>query len=164
MFMFTYTSQPALLRAALTKRGLSREDLAYAIGVSLRAVHRWLVEEENPNHRAMSPLQLQEILYWLQEEENVEFRLPRSMTGPKAYRLAERRAKRLAEEAKNGPAAGPEGNDLRAEFLAARARLATSKAKALALVNPPEGQELPTWIEIVGDERHDPLFIIQATA
>jgi len=162
--MCTYTSQPAILRAALIKRGLSREDLAYSLSVSLRAVHRWFVEEENPNFRAMSPVQLQEILYWLNGEGEVEFRLPRSMTGPKAYRLAEQRARRLAEEAKNGPAAGPEGNDLRAEFLAARARLANAKVNALAYANPPEGQELPTWIEIVGDERHDPLFIIQATA
>ncbi|HOW75581.1 MAG TPA: hypothetical protein PK959_06575 [Candidatus Competibacteraceae bacterium] len=162
--MFTYTSQPTILRAALTKRGVSREDLAYALDVSLRAVHRWLVEEENPNHRAMAPAQLQEVVYWLGGEGEVEFRFPRSMTGLKAYRLAEQRARRLAEEAKNGHSAGTEGNDLRAAFLAARARLASAKANALAYANPPAGQELPAWIKIVGDERHDPLFIIQATA
>lgn len=158
--MFTYTSQSAQLRVALAKRGLSREELAYALGVSLRAVHRWFVEEENQNHRAMSPVQLQEVLYWLGGEGKVEFHFPRSMTGPKAYRLAEQRAKRLAEEARNGPSPGPEGDDLRAEFLEARARLANAKAKALAFANPPDGQALPDWIGVVGKEP-DPIFVIR---
>ncbi len=158
--MFTYISQPSLLRAALAQRGLSREDLAYSLAVSLRAVHRWVVEEENPNFRAMSPVQLQEILYWLGGKGEVEFRLPRSMTGPKTYRLAERRAKRLAEEAQNA-SSGPEGDDLRAEFLAARARLANAKVNALAFANPPEGEALPARVKVIGDEP-DPVFVIQA--
>lgn len=168
--MFSYISQPALLRAALAKRGLSREELAYAIDVSLRAVHRWLVEEENQNYRAMSPVQLQEVLYWLAGQPNrVEFRLPRSLTGLKQLQAADKHARQLGEEAKKYEKTGRKPSeengyepDLRADFMAARARLAWIKANALAFASPPEGQALPDWIEVTGDEP-DPIFVIKAT-
>lgn len=45
---------PANLRAILAQRGWRRETAAYLLGVSVRAVHRWCVDTDNPNHRDMS--------------------------------------------------------------------------------------------------------------
>ena len=45
---------PANLRAILEQRGLTREDVARLLDVKIRAVHRWCVDTDNPNHRDMS--------------------------------------------------------------------------------------------------------------
>ena len=45
---------PANLRAVLARQGWQRETAAEKLGVSVRAVHRWCVDTDNPNHRDMS--------------------------------------------------------------------------------------------------------------
>lgn len=141
--IFQVLSQPAALRAAMQKAGVSRETLANVADVSLRAVHRWLASEDLKTHRAMPPVQLQEILYWLQGEGPVEFRLPRSLTGPRELRAAIRRAAALGDVLKSMNL--PLGRGLltpREEFLEAQCRLADLKVVALQLAQIPEPDEV----------------------
>lgn len=166
--------QSSALREALRKSGLSREDLAAALGVSLRAVHRWMVEEENREHRAMNPALLADVLYFLADAPHkVEFRLPLSLTGGKQIRAARRRLEKLGAETKAAldaiaaaPAISPDSNEgdadlLRRDFAFARERLACAKLRALesfafAAAN---GLENPDAKEVAG-AKEDPIFVI----
>lgn len=175
-------SQPAALRIGMRNRGISREMLASVLDVSVRAVHRWLVEEDSKEFRAMPPQQLAEILYWLAgAPSHVIFRFPRSLTGKKQLAAAARRSEKLGEEAKQrslfreyyeDPASRPrEGTEeytsreLRDEFLAAQASLAAAKRWALAVVNTDDACiTSPDLLEVIGDENNDPIFVIRGRA
>lgn len=162
--MFQVNTQSTALRLKI--KNMNREALAFALGVSVRAVHRWLVEEENANHRAMAPSLLQEVLYWLDGAPGlVEFRIVRSLTGKKQLRAAEKRWQDLANEATRWDT--NEGEDARADFARARAQLAWAKVKALRMANPEDGI-LPLrpgrlGMDLIGDEQGDPILLIRVS-
>ena len=108
MLMEMRLSQAAKLRIELRRAGVTREALASICGVSVRAVHRWMLCEESPDARAMPQQRFNEVLYWLARAPSiVVFMLPRSLAAAQHIQSAKRYLIRL----QRGPSATTDPNE-----------------------------------------------------
>ncbi len=157
MLMEMRLSQAAKLRIELRRAGVTREALASICGVSVRAVHRWMLCEESPDARAMPQQRFNEVLYWLARAPSVVvLMLPRSLAAAQHIQSAKRYLIRL----QRGPSATTDPN----EWHAARVRLATAKLNALYAIRDYDPLCPSDAVLQVSGSDLDPVFVVRGSA